>query len=121
VQRSPPGKRTRQPSGLRKPYGKSDLTRRRTRQELAERDEIGVGTFRYPLTPGDEFIVEIAEMSNRSAEGREAQPQVDEQDRGDRDPLGGQVIRRIPRHVGHETDLWLYSSEYTFGFSDPMS
>ena len=51
----------------------ADLAGSRPRQELAERDDIGVAAFAEPFPPFDEFRPEVAEMRDRPAERREAQ------------------------------------------------
>jgi hypothetical protein len=50
-----------------------------TRQELAERNQIGVGTLIEPPAPSDEFFTEVAEMRDRAAERCQPQPKKDEQ------------------------------------------
>src|SRR5690606_38678658 len=49
----------------------------RTRQELAERDEIGIGALAQPFATRDQFIAEIAEMGDRTAEGGQTKLQED--------------------------------------------
>ena len=51
----------------------ADLTARRPRQELAERDDVGIGRFIKPLAALDEFGAEIPKMRDRAAKARDAQ------------------------------------------------
>ena len=64
-----------------------DLAARRAGQELAERDEVGVGALVEPAAPHDELVAEIAEVRDRPAERGEAQAQ-----RGAEDLEQGRVI-----------------------------
>ena len=54
---------------------KSGLARRRPRQELTQRDKIGIGLFVEPFATHDEFLTEIAEMGDRTAEACQPEPQ----------------------------------------------
>ena len=67
----------RRAAGARQADGEADLAARRSRQELAEPDEIGEGVFIEPPPPGDELAAEIAQMRDRPAEAGEAQPEED--------------------------------------------
>jgi hypothetical protein len=51
----------------------------RSRQELAQRDQIGVSTLAEPAPAGDELVAEIAEMRDRAAERGQAQAQEDQE------------------------------------------
>lgn len=55
------------------------LAARRARQELAERDDVGVGHLVEPAAPLDKLDAEIAEMRDRTAERRQPQTQKDAQ------------------------------------------
>ncbi len=48
----------------------------RARQELAQRDQVGVGAVIHPLPPHDEIVAEIPQVRDRAAERRE--PQAEE-------------------------------------------
>src|SRR5206468_4765503 len=50
----------------------ADLAGSGTWQELTERNDVGVAAFAQPFSPLDEFGPEVTEMSDRSAERREA-------------------------------------------------
>ena len=60
------------------PYGKADLAGGGAGQELAERDHIRIGLVRQPFAPGHEFIPEIADMGDRTAECCETKAQKGE-------------------------------------------
>ena len=45
----------------------ADLARRRARQELAQRNEVGIGSIVEPMPAGDELVAEIPDMRDRSA------------------------------------------------------
>jgi len=51
----------------------ADLAGRRPRQELTQRNNVGIAAFAQPFPPLDEFGSEIAEMRDRPAERREAE------------------------------------------------
>ena len=58
----------------REPDTDADLARRRTRQKLAEGDEIEVGAFVQPCEAAHERIAEVTEMGDRPAERGESEP-----------------------------------------------
>ena len=61
----------RQPSQITRTYqtdGKSHLATGRTRQELTERHEIREVRVVEPAAAHDEFLAEVADVSDRSAE-----------------------------------------------------
>src|SRR6516225_7708809 len=55
--------------------GEPHLARRRSGQELAERDQIGVALVVEPAAAVDELFAKIAEMRHRPAEGGQPEPQ----------------------------------------------
>src|SRR5262249_6514524 len=75
-----PGRERAEIAGARQADRQSDLAARRPWQELAERNQIGIGLFIEPLPAHDELVVEVAEMRDRAAEAGEPEPQKDEQD-----------------------------------------
>src|SRR6185437_9776823 len=56
---------------------KTDLTARRPWQELAQSNEIGKGMLVDPSAPDDEFVPEIADVSDRSTEAGQPKPGED--------------------------------------------
>ena len=72
------------------PDGNADLARCRPGQELAEGDDVGIGTIGEPSPLGDELFPEIAEMGDRPAERGEAEAQEDRQHLG---PGAGRAAR----------------------------
>ncbi len=58
---------------------KSSLARGRSRQELAERNQIDIGLFVEPAPADDELFAEIADMRNRPAKGADAELEEDPQ------------------------------------------
>jgi len=56
--------------------GEADLAGSRPRQELAERNDVGITAFAEPFSPFDEFRPEVAEMRDRPAERGE--PELEE-------------------------------------------
>src|SRR5262249_25160383 len=71
----PGGKRPRN-AGAHETDADADLARRRPGQELAQRDEVGVGGLLKPGTARDDLGAEIAEVGDRPAERRE--PELEE-------------------------------------------
>ena len=70
----------RQRAGIAAPrqaHGHADLAAGRAGQELAERDQVGVAALGQPASPRDEFISEVSQMGNRTAEGSQTQAQED--------------------------------------------
>jgi hypothetical protein len=61
------------------PNGKSNLAVGRTRQKLAQRDEIGEGGLVDSATPDHEFLSEIADVSDRTAKAADAEFRESEQ------------------------------------------
>ena len=71
-------------------------------QKLAEGDDVGVGAIVDPSPPGHEFLAEIAEMGDRTAERGEAEPQKDREDLGPGPGRAAGGRRRITLHgLGH--------------------
>jgi hypothetical protein len=66
-------------SGAHQPDGKADLTARRPGQELAQRDQIGIGLFVEPAAARDELVTEISDMRDRPAERAQAKLEKDQQ------------------------------------------
>jgi hypothetical protein len=66
-------------AGARQADGNSNLAAGRPREELAKRNEIGVGLFPEPPASHDELVVKVAEMRDRTAETGEPEPKEDEQ------------------------------------------
>ena len=75
-----PCRQTAEISGTHQADGEADLTARRARQKLAQRDEIGVGLFVEPAAARDKLVAEISDMRDRSAEAGQTKPEKDEQD-----------------------------------------
>ena len=90
-----PGGEAAEPAGARQADGEADLARRRTGQELGERDEIGEGALGQPAAPRDELSAEITEMGDRPAERGEAELEEGEEDVERR--AGPSVRLRRPR------------------------
>ena len=63
---------------------KADLAGGRSRQKLAERDQVRIGRLVEPFAPHDEFIPIVSEMSDRTAKGGQAQFQERRKDLTDR-------------------------------------
>jgi hypothetical protein len=55
------------------PNGKSNLAAGRTREELAQRDEIGERRLVDPTTPDHEFLSEITDVGDRTAKAAYAE------------------------------------------------
>jgi hypothetical protein len=70
----PGGERARI-AGARQAERDADLAARRAGQELRQRHQVDVSLFVEPFAAHDEFLVEIAEMSDRAAEARQSEPQ----------------------------------------------
>src|SRR5690606_31870891 len=51
----------------------ADLARRRPRQELAERHDVGIDAVVQPFAAADELLPKISDMRDRTAEGGEAE------------------------------------------------
>src|SRR6202011_2143872 len=65
------GRPGRQRTGIAGPQqadSDTHLARGRPRQELAERHQIRVGSFVEPFAAFDEFVAEVSEVSDRTAE-----------------------------------------------------
>jgi hypothetical protein len=60
----------------------ADLTARRSRQKLAERNDVGVGRLVEPASPLDKLGPEIAEMRDRTAERSQTQAKKNAQHLG---------------------------------------
>ena len=60
----------------------ADLTARRSREKLAERNDVGVGQLVQPASPLDKLGPEIAEMRDRAAERSQSQAKKDAQHLG---------------------------------------
>ena len=93
----------RQRAGIARPYQtdrKTGLARSRTRQELAERNEIDEGLLVEPSPADDEFLAEIADVRNRSAKGADAELEEDAKNfrRSARVPVGCDAF--VQSHVG---------------------
>ena len=67
---------SRRGSGL----GQPGLRTRRTRHELAQGHDVGIGVIAQPLAAAYELAREIAEMRNRAAKARASQPQERQED-----------------------------------------
>ncbi len=78
-----------QRAGAHQPDRHAHLAGGGTRQELAQRDEIGVGLLAQPLPAPHQLLAEIAEMRHRSAEGGEAELQEDAEHLARRAGIGG--------------------------------
>ena len=70
----------------------SDLAGGGTRQELAQRNQIGVSLLLEPFAAFDELVAEIAEMGDGTAERRQAQLQKDRED------LAGAALWSVAAH-----------------------
>jgi hypothetical protein len=68
-----PGRQRTGISGPQQADGDTHLARGRARQELAERYQIRVGLFVEPFAAFDEFVAEVAEVSDRPAERCQAE------------------------------------------------
>ena len=55
------------------PNGKADLTAGRSRQELAQRHEIGIGMLVKPASLDDELLTEVSNVSDRPAKAADAE------------------------------------------------
>ena len=75
-----PGRERARQAGAQQADRDADLAAGRAGQELAERDDIGIGCLVEPAAARDELVAEIAEMRDRAAEGGQAEPQEDEED-----------------------------------------
>src|SRR5690606_35800422 len=86
-------------AGAQQTEGKAGLAARRTRQELAERHEIGVARLVDPSAARHELVAEVAEMRDRTSEGRHAEFEESEKDL-DRGAVPGRSSLRsqVPRH-----------------------
>ena len=62
------------------PNRKSNLAGRRTRQKLAQGDQIDVSLFVEPVQARHEFFTEIPDMRDRPAEGADAELKKNEKD-----------------------------------------
>jgi hypothetical protein len=84
----------------REPDRHADLAAGGTRQELAQRHEIGVGALVEPLAPRNELLAEVAEVRDGTAKRGQPQTQEDEEDLADARSLRGRRGKRIHGHVG---------------------
>ena len=75
-----PGSEAAKVSGAHEPDREAGLAAGRTRQKLAERNQIGIGALVEPAAPDDELTAEIAEMRDRPAETGQAELEKDTQD-----------------------------------------
>ena len=62
----------------RQPDSDSDLAARWPRQELTQRDKVGIHFFFEPFSANDEVIMKVAEMRDGSAKAREPEPKENE-------------------------------------------
>ena len=87
---SGPGGKAAESAGTHQSEREPDLAARRAGQELAQRDEIGIGLLVEPAPAHHEFVAEIADMSDRTAEAADPQFEEDQQDleRGTPSSLG---------------------------------
>src|SRR5271166_2344378 len=97
---NPGGERPRY-SSPRHPDDDADLAARRSRQELAQRDDIGVVRFVKPAAMLDELGAKEPEMSYRPAEGCEAEPRKDAQDFKRRTGVDGCLCRLFTYSAHH--------------------
>ena len=81
----PGGERAGKP-GAGQADADADLAARRTRQELAQRHEVGIGRLVEPAAALDELLPKVAEMRDRSAERGEPEPQEGDEDFAPRRP-----------------------------------
>ena len=84
----PGGERARQ-TGLGEPDPDTDLARRRPRQELAQRHEIGIGPLVDPSAANHERFPEVSQVRDGSAKGGQA-----ELEEGEENAPGGLAFRR---------------------------
>jgi hypothetical protein len=75
-----PRRQSAEPTGSAQPERHAHLAAGRPRQELAERDQVGVAAIVQPAAPLDKLAAEIAQMRDRPAERREAKPDKCSQD-----------------------------------------
>ena len=68
-----PSRKAAEVAAPHQPDRKSDLAAGRTRQKLAQRDEIGEGGLVDPATPDHELLSEIADVGDRTAEAAYAE------------------------------------------------
>ena len=66
----------------------ADLAAGRSRQELAETDEIGIGVLVDPLSPHDELVAKISDVSDRAAE------------------TGQPELEKYPQHLDRRAGRW---------------
>ncbi len=104
---APGGKPARKAVAPEDAEREADLAGSRARQELAERDEIGIIGLVDPFAPHHQFVPEIAEMGDRPAEGGEAELQENTEN-FERRALGragnGQgVVTGVHRHLRYRS------------------
>src|SRR5579871_2072751 len=75
-----PGGESTKIAGADEPDRKAGLAARGPRQELRERDQVGIGGLVEPAPSNDEFPSEVAEVGNRPAEAGQAELEKDEED-----------------------------------------
>jgi len=84
----------------------ADLTRGGTRQELAERDQIRVGSLAEPAPPRDELVAEICDVGDRAAEAGQTEAEEDgEQEEEARQSAGARVGIVRGRPLLHDRGL----------------
>ena len=75
--KSEPGRQRAEHAAANETDADADLAAGRSRQKLTERHQIGVALLVEPMAAHDIFIVEVAEMRDRSAERGEPEAQRD--------------------------------------------
>jgi len=91
------------------------LARRRSRQELAQRDDVGVGRLVEPFPPLDELGAEVAEMRDRAAKARAAEAEEGEQNR-DKRPIAGVCDSRLSARSAHSAHRTGRVQKYSITF-----
>ena len=84
----PRHQRSRQ-AGAQVAQSDPDLAACRARQQLAQRHQLRVGILPEPATARDEFVPKVREVSDRTAERRQAEPQEDSEHFAPGAPRGG--------------------------------
>jgi hypothetical protein len=74
-----PRRQTAAIAGAHQADGKSDLTAGGARQELAQPHEIGISLLVDPAAAHDELVAKIPDVSDRSTEGGDTEPEENEQ------------------------------------------
>lgn len=96
-----PGAERAQVARAHQTDGESKLTACGTGKELAQRHEIGKGLLAEPAAAYHEFLVEIADVGDRSTETGDTQPQEGPQDPERRTAT---LSRKFPSRADHEFD-----------------